>query len=244
MKLKDISFFLNLTLIGVLIILSKCNTNLKEENYALDNNLKVLTEKTNKLELQNGRVVYDRGVLLTDIGRLQELNKDLYKKVKEFEELKPQTVVTSKVSIVRDTFYLNNNIQKLTDSTYKVKFCYDTVYNETSSRTLRGLMLLSKTNDSLDIEKFKITEDVIRMNNTLMLGEKDGRITVWLHSDYPGLSVEEIDAVILDSKKHPILKKLNNKKFSIGPYVGVGINGDFRLEPTFGIGLQYRIFKF
>lgn len=40
------------------------------------------------------------------------------------------------------------------------------------------------------------------------------------------------------------VEKPKNKLFSIGPYIGVGINQERKFIPSIGIGLQYNIFKF
>jgi hypothetical protein len=65
--------------------------------------------------------------------------------------------------------------------------------------------------------------------------------------------ITEIEGAVIDPHKSEVLKKMfPDKKFSVGPYVGIGfgagygINGQPIMGPVFnlGLGIQYSIFKF
>ena len=138
----------------------------------------------------------------------------------------------------------------INDSSYIVNFKKDTVYDENNSRTLEGEISIGLLVDSISkynnvkVSNVKLTKDIIDMNATLVLGTKDKELKVWLESKYPGFEASKIEAVTLDPSIHPELKKLNNKRYSVGPYIGLGIGQNLSILPTFGIGIQYSIFKF
>jgi hypothetical protein len=85
------------------------------------------------------------------------------------------------------------------------------------------------------------------------LREKDKALEIFVTPKYPGMTVTQIEGAVIDPYKSDVLKKMfPNKKFSLGPYVGVGVgagvglNGKPIFGPVFniGVGLQYSIIKF
>ena len=81
-------------------------------------------------------------------------------------------------------------------------------------------------------------------NAEIVFSEKDDKIIASVISKHPGFSAESIQPVTLDPKLHPELKKLNNKRFIIGPYIGIGLGSNLQLAPQIGIGLNYKIIAF
>ena len=72
-----------------------------------------------------------------------------------------------------------------------------------------------------------------------------------MNSPYPDLKILNLEGAIIEPNKHPTLKKYTRKKkFSVGPYVGVGVGlnmiprADVGLGLQFGVGLQYNLFQF
>tara|TARA_R110000796_G_scaffold44977_2_gene109241 strand:- start:475 stop:1245 length:771 start_codon:yes stop_codon:yes gene_type:complete len=244
-------------LVGIILLLAKCNSdansNLDAQTIISQNNIEVLNDSIKTIKFNNGTLISERGVLITSKEDLKELNKDLYEDIKDLEKtipnMKPTVVVKYITKIEHDTTYIKSNIVALNDSTYRLKFNKDTTYNENNSRHLEGSITInilkdSSKFDSLDVSKVTISKDIMNMDATLALGMKDGKLKVWLKTEYPGFQADEIDAVTLDPNIHPELRKLNNKKFSIGPYVGFGIGQNLSISPSIGIGVQYSLFKF
>ena len=241
---RTIFIILLLFVIAVMYMTNKRNSN---KLHVAQNNIEVVTDSLKKVELSNGEIVYERGVLISNLKDLRKINEELAQEVSKFKELKPKKFIRSKVSIKTDTIKLNTNVIKLTDSTYTIRFEHDTIYNPGNGRTIRGYVYINYNNgkeEQILVKDFKITEDILKLKSNLVLGERDGRIKVWLNSDFPGFTVEDIDAVILDTKNYPILKKLNNKRFNVGPYIGLQLNRETFVSPSIGIGLQYSLIKF
>jgi len=248
-------------LIVIILVLAKCSgdriNKLESENIIEKNNIEVLNDSIHNYKNSKGELIQERGVLIADKKSLKSLNKELYDKVVDLENsisnMKPMVVVKYKTKIQTDTIYLNSSLVELNDSTYIIHFNKDTVYNKNNSRQLEGSLTLELSKDSSTFNKIKVnninlSKDIINMDATLVLGMKDGKLKVWLQTDYPGFAADKIDAVTLDPNIHPELRKLNNRKrFSVGPYIGISAgfsNQKIIISPNIGIGIQYSLFKF
>ncbi len=243
-------------LIGIIILLAKCNSdvnsNFKKQEIITKNNISVLKDSVKKYKTSNGNFISERGILIADKKELKDLNRDLYDNINRLEKelnAKPKVVISYKTKIIHDTVYLNNEREFINDSTVLVSFYKDTSYNKNNSRNLEGEILIELIKDSTDfndivINHVKITKDDIKIDGNLILGMKDGELKVWFESSYPGLDVDEIEAVTLDPDIHDELKKLNNKRWSVGPYVGIGVGENLKISPSIGIGIQFKLFKF
>jgi hypothetical protein len=249
-----------ISLIGLLVIiilfLSKCSKDkihkLEHDNFILQNNIEVVKDSVLKYKTKNGYLVSERGVLIATKNNLSELSEQLSETVNNLQKelkVKPTFVVDYKTKIVHDTIYLDSKLNQINDSLLIVLFKKDTIYDVDNSRKLQGEIHL-KLNSSdtkyniVSIQKTVLTRDEINLQASLVLGLKDKKLKVWVVSKYPGFDTERIDAVILDPKIHPELRKLNKEKFSIGPFVGIGLNSNLRVTPVVGIGLQYKLIKF
>lgn len=252
-KKANIPYLIIGVLIIIIAVMSKCNSDLKEESFIAQNNLKVSNDSLIVIKNKYGQEITERGVLISDMKGLKELNKKLYDEVKKLEKgtgIKTQVLIKTETKIVHDTTYLQSDITALNDSLYEIDFSYDTTYTGTNSRAIKGIATIGLVH--LDSSKynlvkqssFKLTKDEMNIDATLAIGQKDGELKVWLESDYPGFSTESVDAVTLDPEIHPELRQLNNKKFTVGPYLGIGIGQNFTLSPSIGVGVQWAVFKF
>lgn len=249
-------------LIGVILLLAKCNSDVnskyKAEQIINQNNIEVLNDSVKTYRTKNGSLISERGVLIAEKDDLKSLNKDLYDKVNELEksipDMEPQVVIEYRTKIVHDTVYLNSDIVAINDSTQKITFNKDTTYVGNNYRNLAGAIWVHLKADSTNIYNkvelgdVLITKDEMNIEATLVLGYKgegkDKVLKVWLETKYPGFQADEIEAVTLDPMIHPELRKLNNKRHSIGPMIGIGIGQNFQFQPVIGIGYQYSLFKF
>jgi len=76
------------------------------------------------------------------------------------------------------------------------------------------------------------------------LRKKDGKLEIFVRSDYPGFTLTKLDGAIIDPKKNPVFKEfIKKKRFHIGPMVGVGIGSGFQFTGFFGVGVTYSIFS-
>jgi len=245
-------------LIGIILLLAKCNSDKISEIQAQfitsQNNISVLQDSIITYTTKNGSLISERGILIAEKEELKTLNAGLYEVVNNLEKsipnMKPIVVVEYITSIETDTVYLKSDLVAINDSTYNVKFGKDTIYDENNSRQITGEVTINLKSDSTEFNQVQVgnvslTKDKVNITASLVIGERDGDLKVWLETKYPGFSTDEIEAVTLDPDIHPELKKLKNtKKFSVGPYIGFGLGENFSISPSVGIGVQYSIFKF
>jgi len=83
------------------------------------------------------------------------------------------------------------------------------------------------------------------------LREKDGSLEIFVTPKYPDMKITNIEGAIVDPHKSDVLKNMfPEKKWSVGPYLGVGLGAKVLGEPAFGpvinigIGVQYSWWKF
>ena len=239
------------------MILAKCNNDssnqLEAQTIISKNNIEVLNDSMKTYRSKQGSLITEKGVLIASKEELKDINTNLYETIddlsKEIKNAKPIVITKYKTKFVHDTIFVESELISINDSTYNIKFSKDTTYNENNSRHIAGLVTIDLLSDSSRFNKIKassvqISKDEMHVDATLILGMKDDMLKVWIESKYPGFRVKDIEAVTLDPKIHPELRKLNNKKFSVGPYIGIGIGQNFTFQPSIGFGIQYTLIKF
>lgn len=243
-------------LVIVIIFLQKCQSGATQEAYILKNNLAVSQDSVTHYKTKQGTLVYEKGVLISTSKSLSELNYSLQQEVKQLKkdiDAEPTIIIKEEIVIIHDTVLVENVTTRwLNDSTFNVVFSHDTIYDTIgNSRSIAGSLVseirkLDSNKYSVNVTEFMLTEDEMVMHSTLAIGEtEDKKLKVYVTSKYPNFNAKSIDAIILDPNIHPELRKLsNNKKFTVGPYIGIGIGQNFTFTPSFGIGLQYSLFKF
>jgi hypothetical protein len=121
-----------------------------------------------------------------------------------------------------DTHYVNNYLTSYQNGNYSLDWKYDSLFSVNNYRKFSG--------------KSFFTVD-----------------TIFVTPKYPGMKITEIEGAVIDPHKSDVLKTMfPNKKWSVGPYVGIGIGAGYGLNgnpiagPVFniGLGVQYSLFKF
>lgn len=230
------------------------NSELKKENLISINNSNILKDSLIKYKTKSQSLINEKGVLISDMNTLKSINNDLYKDIKKLQKNIPHKVkpivavsVESKISNKLDS--TKTTLSVLNDSSYTIEFKKDTSFGNNNARRLYGNLSVNIYNDNtniprLNVGKVYIEKDEIDLSASLLLGLKDGELKVWLTSDYPGFDASKIDAVTLDPDIHPELKKLNNKRHSIGFSAILGFTPEMKVVPVVGFGYHFSIKKF
>ena len=212
------------------------------------------TEKT-----KNGETQFIKSALISDIETLKQLNSDLYKEVKN---QKTQVFYLSKMTAeIRDKV---KGISTGGEHQYDpvsgkdiITWNFDTI-GTNWSRKLNGFTSFQV---SSDCNGYKITPIKSQLDNidykfNLTTGLKKsekypGSLEIFINSTYPGMTFTDIEGSIVDPsefKKYLPTEKV--KKWSFGPYLGIGygitLENTPRLAPTInlGLGIQYKIVSF
>ncbi len=211
----------------------------EQNNKALSDSVRVNKNKIGDLE-------FSKNILVAEKNELASLNQDLANELdKEKGKVRELTKIVGSINNT-DTVYIENTLIVYADGTHGLQWEHDTIYDEENSRHLAGIskFIVDSTGAITPLET-EITKDVINFNIVTGLREKDGNIEVFARSDYPNFEVSELNSVIIDPKKHPVLKKFTRpKRIGIGPYLGVGVGSSFKPELQIGLGVQYSIIRF
>jgi hypothetical protein len=241
-------------LVIIILFLYKCSGDARKDAFIYENNLKVSQDSVKHYQTKSGNLVSEKGVLIAKNQKMKGINDSLKSHVNDLKkelDVKPSVVIRTVTKIVHDTVYLKNTRTTwMNDSTVLISFVHDTTYdNLGNSRFLSGSVLtqiskLDSVRYSAEIKEFKLERDEMNIVSTLVLGETDDKgLKVSVVSKYPNFKANEIDALILDPKIHPKLRKLDKRKFGVGPMIGVGVSTN-GISPYIGIGLQYNLIKF
>lgn len=245
---KDVIY---ICIIILALLLLKCssdkNSNLNSELIIRDNNIVAQKATISNYVTKHGEHISTKMSLISDIKDLSKYNDSLEKRIKYISrELNAKSIVyvTHTTSLVHDTIKLNSKISKIDKNEFLINFNKDTIYNKGNERYLSGKLYIITDSSSIKLANFTIDRDEIKFTAEIVFAEKDNKIIASVISSYPGFSTSNIEPVVLDPKLHPQLKKLNNKRFIVGPYIGVGIGQNFSIQPQIGIGICYKIISF
>lgn len=245
-----------LLLCGIGFAFNRIN-NLKTELTVSSQNERALSDSVRVMENKVGDLEYAKNILITEKGNLKNLNAGLAEELKkEKGKVYELTEYIATISNTNpngevDTVYIENTLIVYADSTYGLEWVHDTIYNAENERHLAGVSKFAvDSNGVVTPLETLITRDDIKFNVVQGLREKDGNIEMFVRSDYPNFGVEELNSVIIDPEKHPVLKKFTKpKRWGVGPYIGVGFdygltNKNVDASIQFGFGITYSIFRF
>lgn len=200
-----------------------------------------LTVYKNKL----GEEYAAKNTLIMDKATLKKYNDELweeYKKIKDNPLVLTNTVLKTEIKEIEgkhDTTYIAPNIQnpELKDYTF-----------EWSAKDSVWYMMQGVTKVSgKDVQNFSTRIPEFRMNSNLKLNliETKENLQVVAKTDNPYINIDDISSVVIDPRKSKTLKKyFPQKRWGIGPQVGVGLTSDLKFRPYIGVGIQYSIINF
>jgi len=254
-KRKDILLLVAIAILCILLF-KQCDSNadLKSQLYIQNENLDALKDTVRLQKNKAGEATYVKKTLLADKKTLEKLNKDLKE---ELDKQKGQVIVIERVVTETevDTHYVNNYLTAYGNNKFSLDWKYDSIFSPDNYRKFSGnsFFTVDTINNKVVPGKTRINEDELGFSFVTGLREKDKSLEIFVTPNYPGMKITKIDGAVIDPSKSEVLKKMfPNKKFSFGPYVGVGIGAGYGLNgnpiagPVFniGFGLQYSLIKF
>ncbi len=188
------------------------------------NNLAAARDTVRYYKSRSGtEVATKQGFTEKNINKLKGYLEQLKTEIKNMKV--KQSSVTSAVRTentvylpVIDTVY---KIQESERSGFSRQFSFNDKY-----RTLEGTT--SYYNDSLNVQ---ITKNEVYFDYNVVM-DKNNRI--YVSSNNPYIKVNNIDGFQMTRPKQ--------KRFGVGPFLGVGIGHDGQVMPTIGVGVVYRLF--
>jgi len=252
---KDIVLLIGIAIL-FLLLFKQCNnaSNLSNQLDIQNHNLDALNDTIRIQKNKAGEDMFVKKTLLADKESLEKLNSDLSV---ELKKVKGQVIALQKLKaeIKTEIQYVPTYVTKYTDGKYSLDWKLDTTYSEGNYRKLSASSYFEIDTLSHKIHpgKTKIKEDILAFSFVTGLREKDESLEIFVTPKYPGMTITSIEGAIIDPHKSEVLKKMfPQKKWSVGPFAGVGIGagssftGSPIAGPVFcvGVSLQYSWFKF
>lgn len=239
-----------------LLLFRQCDGNLSlKSQIKLQNlNLDALKDSVRIQKNKTGEATYVRKTLLADKKSLEKLNKDLKD---ELDKQEGKVIVIEKVVTKTkvDTHYVNTFLTSYINGNYSLDWKYDSLFSVNNYRKFSG-----KSFFNVDTINNKITPGLTRIDQDEMgfafitgIREKDKALEIFVTPKYPGMKITEIEGAVIDPHKSKVLKNMfPNKKWSVGPYMGIGVGAGYGLNGkpiagpvlNLGLGIQYSWFKF
>ena len=252
---KDLWYILAIAVV-IMLLLRQCDATKKAEiREKMSNaNIEALKDSVRTEKNKVGDLISVKKALLADKDNLALLNKDLDEEVKK---LKGKIITIQKIGgtiTISEPITVTNEVVKYRDGAYGLAWNYDTVYSEGNYRKFSGeTSVLVDSSKNISSKGTTIKQDELALTLVTGLREKNGALEIYVDPQYPGMTITRIDGAIIEPQKSDVIKKyFPQKKWSIGPMLGIGmsagygINGQPIFGPTvtFGIGISYGLFKF
>jgi hypothetical protein len=250
--------FLLIAIISFLFIMlfKQCNStlNLKNRLDIQSLNIDALNDTIRVQKNKAGEDMFVKKTLLADKKNLEKLNVDLSN---ELKKVKDKVIFLQKTiaEIKSDTQYVPTYLIKYADGSYSLDWELDTSYSEGNYRKLSAssFFLIDSISHRVIPGRTQIKDDVFGFSFVTGLKEKSGSLEIFVTPKYPGMQITSIEGAVIDPHKSEVLKKMfPTKKWSVGPYAGLGIGSgsSFTGTPFFGpvfslgVAVQYSWFKF
>ena len=175
-----------------------------------------------------------------DLDSLRRMNNELGE---EIRNLKENPFIITKV----ETIFQDADIEAITDSIRKdlekSTVAYDWHIEKSPWYLLEGTSSFCFANDSASTFIKQV-----KMNSGIWLDviENGPKFTIIARTENPYLDVTSIQSAMIDVNQSSVIKKATKKKWSVGPYVGVGLGTLFdnmKFGFQVGIGIQYSIWS-
>lgn len=198
--------------------------------HAYNNNIIALTDTIKYYKGKNKELVASKKMIETSFNNIKYINDSLYNVLKSISVKNPDNVVYIETVIMdekHDTIWKTPIISSVVNNKYiKKDFDFSNQY-----RTLKGYVYLNKPDTlGLSIEQNDVTAD-------FTVAQKDNN--VYINSNNPYIKYNNIIGI-----KNQSERKTKTKRFGVGPYIGIGINKDAKIEPVIGIGITWSLFRF
>lgn len=227
----------------LIFLLRECTPSKSDLN-SLNQNVFALQDSIRTYKTKNDKLIFEKGAFITEKSSLESLNKELFDAIKYLKD-HPIIVIKPEIRIVEVPKYIPIYIGDSTKNadgsiSRTLNWAYDTTYSKGNYRKIEG-NFLATVDSSLNLKTtpMHIKKDEIGMSlSTGFTENKEGKLEIFVTSDYPGFSVTGLNGALIDPEKSDILKKyFPKKRWGLGFYGGYGVYFNPR-NLTVGSGLQ------
>lgn len=179
-----------------------------------------------------------KDMYIQTVDQLKKENADLYAEIENLKD-HPIIVTKTKIEFKTDTIYMKSD-SIVTDSVYNNLYW--------SAKEVNGYYDISGlTRVHSGFEDFTTSINYLRIPVELTLDviENENKFKIIGTADNPYVSITNFNGAVIDPTSSDVLKNcFKQKRWGIGPQVGVGVSRDLKFSPYIGIGIQYSVFTF
>lgn len=243
MKIKELFQKLTLKDCAIILLLITSIIFFISSNYYKKKSLTPIVEySTDSLTTYKNRLNEEyaaKEIFIQTIDQLKESNSNLAQEVKNLKD--HPIIITNTVTEFRvDTVPMSSgDISKLDVNLYKLPF-------KSEENTFYALEGAAYVNTITKPDSFNVVINNLSVPDSLTIDviEKGKDLLVIAKPTNPYVSVNKMSSVIIDPTSSKNISKYFNKRWSIGPYVGVGIDNRLNTGVSVGVSLQYSLFRF
>lgn len=201
------------------------------------NNIEALLDTVRVYEDETGKVGAEKLSLQTSLNQLKTLNQTLYNELQK-EKGNVKVVTKTEYVVKTDTLVLDSSVD-FTEDTYKLSFKNETT-NPGGYRILSGYTSFKwdQENNMPFSGTTTITDDVLSMKLVTGVREEDGKLTIFIKTDYPGVKFSNIEGAVLDNSMLNTDSKAS--RFTLGIQAGYGLTSS-GFSPYIGAGVTYKL---
>ena len=220
------------------------NKKLKKEaaikEQVMQQNYRALVDTLRETKNKLGQIEYNQAAFVANMNELKTLNRVLYDKI---EKVKGDVInfIAAGVTVKSDTLKLSNDLVKIDNETYGLKF-KNTFAEPGFSNSLVGMSTFKLRDLTVFPGMTTISENTFKID--LEMGAKVVNNQYELFATCPSsrVKINYLNGVVKKDMIIPPSPRV--KKFHVGPYIGIGIDQTFKFVPQIGIGLNYSLFSF
>lgn len=243
MKIKELFKNLSLKDCAIILLLITSTIFFISSNYYKKKSLTPIVEySTDSLFVYKNKINEEyaaKEIYIQTIKQLKESNSNLAAELKNLKD-NPIVITNTVTEFKVDTVLINSgDIAQLEDNLYKLPFkSEDNHFYE-----LEGAAFV---NTSVKPDSFNVAINnlVVRDSLTIDVIEKGKDLLVIAKPINPYVTVNKMSSVLIDPTTSKNISKYFNKRWSIGPYVGFGIDNRLNYGVSVGVSLQYSLFRF
>lgn len=201
----------------------------------------VVIYNTDSLSTYKNKLKEEYALNVSYVQTIDQLKHENNELALEYQKLKdnPIVITKEKIKFQVDTLYMvSDNIEK-SDSVNTLNWHY---FEPNDYYALSGSTLVNT-----DFSSFKTRINNLSINTELTIDiiEKDSKLNIIGKTTNPYITITNLNGVVIDPTQSKLLKKFyKQKKWSLGPMVGYGVNADGKFNPYIGIGLSYGLIQF
>lgn len=203
-----------------------------------------LTEQINIYTNKAGEAYSAQQLLIAEKDELLKMNNELANEIKNLKD-NPLVITKVKTEFRLDTLYMESDTIIQYIDTLKNIRTYDLAWHYNKEQQYFSIAGVTQVESDFSSFQTRIDNLTVNQEMTMDIIDDGNKLEVITKSDNPYINVIGMQSVMIDPRESKTLKKyFKQKRWGIGPQIGVGIDKNLKFTPYIGVGVSYNIFVF